>query len=240
MKQDERDAALARVNLFWLPLGAGDASRSVRMNGLVFEAITARHQKRDRQDLFHAALEVQLGTDRWTIEMAPVWGNEDAERGVVCEGPVWASWLGRSRYFRYEVRRWRDGRIPDASSAVDSPLPVSTDAARAQRLLAIVPSFPALRWGRDPGGTGDMWNSNSLVAWLLAGSGHDVSAIEPPHGGRAPGWHAGLALSSTGSVRNPADGLKGGQGRDRTADLPRPATTVAITTAGAAPGQYVG
>ena len=29
-----------------------------------------------------------------------------------------AAWLGRSRFFRYEVRRWRGGVIPDVSEAV--------------------------------------------------------------------------------------------------------------------------
>ena len=46
-----------------------------------------------------------------------------------------------------------------------------------------------------------MWNSNSLVAWLLATSGHDVTSLAPPGGGRAPGWPAGLELARrTGQV----------------------------------------
>jgi hypothetical protein len=40
-----------------------------------------------------------------------------------------------------------------------------------------------------------MWNSNSLIAWLLASSGHDVDAIGPPEHGRAPGWSAGLVVA---------------------------------------------
>ena len=40
-----------------------------------------------------------------------------------------------------------------------------------------------------------MWNSNSLVAWLIARSGADVKSVRPPAGGRAPGWHAGLELA---------------------------------------------
>lgn len=42
---------------------------------------------------------------------------------------------------------------------------------------------------------GDMWNSNSLVSWLLARSGHDTDAIGPPPNGRAPGWSAGLIVA---------------------------------------------
>lgn len=38
-------------------------------------------------------------------------------------------------------------------------------------------------------------NSNSAVAWVLARSGHDMAAIRPPSGGRAPGWDAGLELA---------------------------------------------
>jgi hypothetical protein len=41
-----------------------------------------------------------------------------------------------------------------------------------------------------------MWNSNSLISWLIARSGIDTASIHPPTGGRAPGWHAGLALAA--------------------------------------------
>jgi hypothetical protein len=36
-----------------------------------------------------------------------------------------------------------------------------------------------------------MWNSNSIIAWLLASAGFDVPAIPLPVRGRAPGWDAG-------------------------------------------------
>jgi hypothetical protein len=39
-----------------------------------------------------------------------------------------------------------------------------------------------------------MWNSNSFISWLLVRSGFDPSAIHPPAGGRAPGWHAGVMV----------------------------------------------
>ena len=50
-------------------------------------------------------------------------------------------------------------------------------------------------WGRDALRTGDMWNSNSVVAWLIARSGIEAEAIAPPAGGRAPGWRAGLVAA---------------------------------------------
>ncbi len=90
------------VDLYWLPLGAG--GRCVRLNGRIFEALVARHEHRRAVDLYHSALEVRLGPDRWVIEMAPVWNTPEPERGVVAEGPVGLRWLGRSRWFRYEVR----------------------------------------------------------------------------------------------------------------------------------------
>ena len=115
--------------------------------------------------------------------------------GAVAEGPVGARWAGRLSIFRYEVRRWRDGRIPDIEEAVGGARCLSEDAATAQRVLDLVPDVPRLVWGRDELGTGDMWNSNSVIAWLLAGAGIDAASIAPPDGGRAPGWHAGLVAA---------------------------------------------
>ncbi|MGH2589776.1 MAG: hypothetical protein ACRDGW_03145, partial [Actinomycetota bacterium] len=50
-------------------------------------------------------------------------------------------------------------------------------------------------WGRDELRTGDMWNSNSLISWLLLRAGVDTGQILPPSGGRAPGWDAGLVVA---------------------------------------------
>jgi len=105
-------------------------------------------------------------------------------------------WLGRSRLFRYEVRRWLGGTIPDVREAVASPCRLSADPHRARRLLDLAPAFPTVTWGRDELGAGEMWNSNSLIAWLLARSDHRTDLIEPPAGGRAPGWSAGLAVAT--------------------------------------------
>ena len=182
------------IDLYWLPLGAG--GHSVRWNGRIYEALAAKHEGRPTQSLYHAALEVVHENSRYVIEMGPVWNVADPNRDVVCEGPVGARWLGRSRMFRYEVRCWRNGRIPDIDEAVDSPRHLSNDGLQAETLLEIIRHVPPLTWGRDEIHSGDMWNSNSLVAWLLAMTGHDMSSIQPPAGGRAPGWNAGLALAS--------------------------------------------
>jgi hypothetical protein len=186
----------ASVDLYWLPLGAGDAHPSVRWSGRLFEALVSRHEHREPRDLYHSALEVHVDGKRFVIEMAPVWAEDGPDRDVVREGAVGLSWLGRSRFFRYEVHRWRDGVIPDRSEAVASPMRLSEDRDRAQRVLELVPEFPAATWGRDEMRTGEMWNSNSLVSWLLARSGHDIDGVNPPLHGRAPGWSAGLVVAA--------------------------------------------
>jgi hypothetical protein len=186
----------AAVDLYWLPLGAGETSGCVRANGRLYEALTARLHRREPLDLYHCALEVQVAGERFVVEMTPAWGVPGAGRDVVREGAVGLRGLGRSRYFRYEVRRWRDGIIPDATYAVGGPRPLRTNDGAARRLLDLVPEFPAATWGRDELGTGEMWNSNSLIAWLLARSGHDTADIRPPERGRAPGWSAGLVVAA--------------------------------------------
>jgi hypothetical protein len=173
----------------------------VRSNGRLYEALAARLEHRHRSDLYHSALEVHVAGDRYVIEQAPVWNMNQVDRGVVGEGPVGVPWLGRFRLFRYEIRCWRDGVIPDRGEAVDSPRRISTEPHRARQLLDHVPSFPRATWGRDEQHTGEMWNSNSLTAWLLARSGHDTGTIAPPAHGRAPGWRAGLIVAGRGDNR---------------------------------------
>ena len=109
----------AAVDLYWLPLGAG--GHFVRLNGRVFEAVAARAARRPACDLYHSALEVRVAAARFVIEQAPVRDARGEQRGVVAEGPVGTRWAGRFRIFRYEIRRWRDGRIPDIDEAVGSP-----------------------------------------------------------------------------------------------------------------------
>ena len=181
------------VDLYWLPLGAG--GHSVRLNGRIFEAVVARLEKRDRCDLYHSALEVRVPEGRFVIEQAPIRPSDSAERGVVAEGAVGVRAAGRFRLFRYEVHRWRDGVIPDVAEAVDSPHRLSDDPDCARRLLELVPHVPTPVWGRDELGAGEMWNSNSIISWLIVRSGLDVDSIQLPQGGRAPGWRAGIVMA---------------------------------------------
>lgn len=180
------------TDLYWLPLGAG--GHSVRLNGMVFEVLAAWREGRARCDLYHAALEIGLPDARYVIEQAPAW-RHSVERGVVAEGAVGTRAAGRLRLFRYEVRCWRDGVIPDLAEAVDSPRRLSDDPVCSRRLIELVRAVPTPVWGRDELGAGEMWNSNSLIAWLLARGGLDVESVELPRGGRAPGWQAGIVVA---------------------------------------------
>jgi hypothetical protein len=182
------------IELYWIPLGAGTGGACVRFSGWVFEAMSAAQRHRQRCSLFHSALKVFREGQQFTIEMAPEWSGGRGDHGAVAHGPVGSPVLGRSRLFRYEVRCWRDGVIPDLAAAA-TPLTVTTDAVRTQQLLELTPTFPTRTWGRDEGRFGEMWNSNSLISWLLASSGHDLTALACPAGGRAPGWSAGVAAA---------------------------------------------
>lgn len=198
------------VDLYWLPLGAG--GHSVRLNGRVFEAVAALLERRSRCDFYHSALVVRVPEGRFVIEQAPIRDSNGVERGVVANGAVGSRLAGRFRIFRYEVRRWRDGVIPDIGEAVESPQQLTGDPSLAQRVLDLVPAVPTLVWGRDESQAGEMWNSNSLISWLIARSGLHVESVRPPAGGRAPGWRAGLVVARrqqpmTDSVgREPAAG----------------------------------
>jgi hypothetical protein len=189
----DTEGTAAGVDLYRLPLGAG--GHFVRLNGRVFEAAAARAARRPACDLYHSALEVRAAGARFVIEQAPVRDARGEQRGVVAEGPVGIRWAGRFRIFRYEIRRWRDGRIPDVDEAVGSPRGLTDERARAQRVLDLVPQVPTPVWGRDDLKTGDMWHSNSVIAWPLARSGMDTEPIHPRPAGRAPGWHAGLVVA---------------------------------------------
>jgi hypothetical protein len=181
------------VDLYWLPLGAG--GHSVRLNGRVFEAVVARLERRTTKSLYHSALVVRVPAGEFVIEMAPIPDRHGTLRGVVAEGPVGSRRARALRSFRYEIRRWPGGVIPDVDEAVDSPERLTDDPALAERVLDLVPEVPTPVWGRDELRAGEMWNSNSLISWLLERSGLGVAAVQPPVGGRAPGWDAGLVVA---------------------------------------------
>ena len=190
--------ARARVDLYWLPLGAG--GHSVRLNGRAYEAVSARLQRRPACDLYHSALEVHLPEGRFVVEQTPVPRSHGGDHGAVAGGAVGAEWAGRFRIFSYEIRVWEDGTIPDVAEAVDSPRRLSDDEACSRRVLELVPRVPTPVWGRDELRAGEMWNSNSVIAWTLTRGGIDAGSIAPPAGGRAPGWRAGVVVARRASA----------------------------------------
>lgn len=181
------------VELIWLPLGAGGSC--VRWSGRAYELLTATLARRRAVPIFHAALRV--GTH--VVEVGPIRDGDGAGRGVAVEGPVGTPLAGRLRRFRYEVRCWPDGVIDDLRFAVTSSVLDATES-QARRVLELTAEVPALTWGRDERGTGDMWNSNSVVSWLLASAGIRTAGLDPPPPGRAPGWYAGLRLARDPAV----------------------------------------
>ena len=190
---DASAAAQVAVELYWLPLGAG--GHVVRLNGKVFAAAAAALGRRRPLDLYHSALQVHLPEGCYTIESAPVQDTDAQARGVVASGPVGSRWAGRFRIFRYEIRCWCDGVIPDIGEAVDSPQRLTDDEDVARLLLRLVPQVPTPVWGRNELRAGDMWNSNSVISWLIVSSGLDEESVRMPRGGRAPGWGAGLVVA---------------------------------------------
>jgi hypothetical protein len=196
------------IDLYWLPLGAG--GNFVRFNGRAYEAITARLRRRPVCDLYHSALQVFVPEGRYVIEQTPVFDADGPKRGVVGEGPVGARWAGRFRIFRYELRRWPDGVIPDVNEAVGSPRRLSGDIALARLLLDVVPQVPMLVWGRDELQAGEMWNSNSMISWIIARIGLDAESIKPPAGGRAPGWRAGIVAAGRNAALAPRQAVIAG------------------------------
>jgi hypothetical protein len=119
---------------------------------------------------------------------------------VVGEGAVGSRHAGRWRVFRCELHCWQGGAIPDVAEAVSSPRRVADGEDSALRMLDLLPSVPMKVWDRDELGAGEMWNSNSVIAWLRVRCGLDIEAIQPPRGGRAPGWNAGAIVAK----RSPA------------------------------------
>jgi hypothetical protein len=183
----------AAVDLYWLPVGAG--GHSVRLNGRIFETLAATLDRRPRRALYHSALVVRVREQRFVIEMAPIRDGDGAARGVVAEGPVGSRRAARARLFRYEIRRWRFGVIPDVGEAVQSPCRLTKNEAIAQRVFDLVTDVPTPVWGRDELHAGEMWNSNSLISWLIVSSGLPVASVLLPANGRAPGWDAGIVVA---------------------------------------------
>jgi len=190
---DDHATARPAVELFWIPLGA--AGHIVAHSGRAYEALRALLERRRPSRLLHAALLLRCEGELLGIEQAPAWGAAPGGRRVVAEGPVGLPCAGRLRLFRYEVRVLPGGGIPDLAEALAGPLVLAEEEARARQVLLALGAVPRLVWGRAPIRGGEMWNSNSVIAWTLERAGIDAARIEPPAGCRAPGWATGVELA---------------------------------------------
>ena len=103
----------AAVDLYWLPLGAG--GRSVRLNGRVFEAAAARAARRPARDLYHSALAVRVAAARFVIEQCWSVMRTASSAALSPKVPSGSAGAARFRIFRYEIRRWRGGKIPTSA-----------------------------------------------------------------------------------------------------------------------------
>ena len=130
--------------------------------------------------------------------------------GLEQNGEQSAAWpvRGRSEHAGWDARGRFATRCADGTTAgyltwtkpSRAQRLVDTDPATAAEILDAAEQVPVFTWGRDKLDCGDMWNSNSLTSWLLATAGIDMTTVNPPHGGRAPGWHAGLVLAARESA----------------------------------------
>ena len=183
----------AAVELYWIPLGAG--GHSVRFNGRVFEAIQAARRHRRRCDLYHAAIVVAFGGDRYTIEVAPSPDADEASRGVVGTGAVGSrisaacacfamrSAAGAMGPFRTSPRR-------SANRAGSRPTRSRPSAPRPGRVRSETRLGP-----RRPQGRRDVeLQFRRRLAGCHGGPGRPMQ-LHPPCGGRAPGWGAGLVVA---------------------------------------------
>ena len=182
------------VDMYWLPLGARGGW--LRYGGKVYEAVAALLARRERLDIYHSVLEVHAREGRFVIEMGPAIDDDWARRGVVARGAVGFASAAALRILRYEVRCWPEG-ITAYEYVVESPLRLSNDASMATRILELARQVPTPVWGRDELDGGEMWTCSSLTSWLL-GRTNLCESIRPPHGGRAPGWDAGLTVARRG------------------------------------------
>ena len=190
---DRLTVASASVDLVWLPLGAG--GHSVRLNGRVYEAVAAQIGRRRRCALYHSALDVSVPEGRFVIEMAPIPDADGRARGVVAEGAVGSRRAGGCGSFATRSGAGSAGPSPTSRRRWTAP------AASPTTSSVHGGCSPWCRSSRHRSGAGtsshagEMWNSNSLVSWLLGHADFDVDAISPPPGGRAPGWNAGLVVA---------------------------------------------
>ena len=182
------------VDLYWIPLGAG--GHSVRFNGRVFEAIeAARAAPAALRPLPRGARRRARTASATRSRSRPRRTRDEASRGVVATGAVGSRYAAPAAPVSLRgpllARRVDPGSRLGASAGPAG----SRRPAVARRLLDAGRGRAHAGLGPRRAGAGEMWNSNSMIAWSLSAAGLPTAAIRAPAGGRAPGWDAGLVVA---------------------------------------------
>jgi hypothetical protein len=167
-----------------------------------WERLRALKAGRSPRELLHVALEVQLDSStKFVIELVPAgFGPARTSTGVVGNGPILSRALGWMRMFQYEIRRWKNGVVEAKDKSTRPPSTYVITRDQALQIIDGASRAPRHPWGQDVLGNGDMWNSNSLVSFVLVSAGMDPAAIEPPASADWPGWDTGVALARTNAT----------------------------------------
>ena len=167
----------------------------MRFNGHLCAPRKTCLERRRPCEVRHSALQIQVPEGRFVVAQTPVPRLSVERRGVVAEGAVGASWAGRFRIFRYEIRLWRNGHIPDVAEAVDSPQRLNSDetlcVARARPGVEV----PTPVWGRM-GCDREMWNWKAITASTSTAAGSRL-VDTASRGGPPPGSRAGVTAART-------------------------------------------
>ena len=217
------------LDLYWLPLGAGGHSvrvqrphlrgggRSPRCAAAAPSVTTSTTRRSTGDDAGGHPTQ-----SRWSAAKALV-SAEAADHGAVAGGargqpparPLGAVSI-RDPLLSVAARSQTSRRRLRAPAAADRR-PCSCSGGSVLELVPLRSDLRSGGWTRSQ--TGEMWNSNSLVSWLLVSHRPDVGRADRlPVGGRAPGWQAGIAVAAPRSPEARRRGASGGwhrRARDR-------------------------
>ena len=176
----------AAVELYWIPLGAG--GHCVRFNGRIFEALDAARRapsalrplprgarRPARRPALHdrARRRRRTPTRRAAASSAPAPSAAATSAGCAC--------------FATRFAAGEADRSPTWTTRSAGRCRLTTDPGVARRLLDLVAAVPRPVWGRDELDAGEMWNSNSVIAWLVATAGLPADELEPAAAGQGAG-----------------------------------------------------
>jgi hypothetical protein len=124
-------------------------------------------------DDHHVKLGLSLSTHKADFIVETAWPSPEADtdsRGVAVEGPVLSRRLARLRPFRYEMRCWQDGVIPDIGHAEASPQ--TPDERPRPRTTPARPHRSSARVHMGPRRTADRRDVELELGHLLATHPH--------------------------------------------------------------------